>query len=51
MPKYIVVRSPDVRRFEELVNQKMTEGYRPIGGLQLGSCSPTAFIYCQAMML
>lgn len=51
MPKYIVVRSPDARHFEELVNQKMTEGYRPIGGLCLGSDRTHDTIYCQAMML
>lgn len=51
MDKYIIVRSPNARHLEELVNDKMKEGYRPNGGLCIGSDSTHAVIYVQAMVL
>lgn len=51
MPKYIVVRSADMFLFEEQVSKKLEEGYRPIGGLVVGTDKLHGSIYYQAMML
>lgn len=51
MPKYIVVRSADLRHLEELVNRKIGEGYRPFGNITVSSDDLHPEIYLQAMML
>ena len=51
MPTYIVVRSPDMFTFEQQVQLKMQEGYRPIGGLVIAQDSNHGSVYHQAMIL
>jgi hypothetical protein len=51
MDKYIIVRSLDARHLEELVNAKIGEGYKPQGGLVVGTDPTHRTIYCQAMIL
>ena len=46
MEKYIVVEHHVLRVFTEIVNQKINEGYTPIGGIALKSVS-----FYQAMVL
>jgi hypothetical protein len=51
MDDYIIVRSLEARHLEELVNAKILEGYKPQGGVVVGSDSAHRCIYCQAMVL
>ena len=51
MEKYIVVRSLDALHLGEMVNAKIREGYKPLGGLCVGHDSKHAVIYVQAMIL
>ena len=51
MNKYVVVRSLDALHLEELVNAKIKEGYKPLGGLCIGQDSTHGVIYVQAMIL
>jgi hypothetical protein len=46
MEKYIIVESTNLNYFKELVNQKIIEGYLPLGGVAV-----TRGNYVQAMIL
>lgn len=51
MDKYIIVRSADIRHIESLVNQKIGEGYHPIGSLVVSTDALHPTIYLQTMIL
>jgi hypothetical protein len=46
MEKYILVEHQNNKKFTELVNQKITEGYLPLGGVAV-----YGNFYIQAMIL
>ena len=53
--KYILVTDSDVEQFEKSVNEKIKQGYTPLGGISvatLNSAVPTKkIIYTQALKL
>ena len=48
--KYLVIRSYFFHTFSDYVNQRIEEGWQPIGGVSVTLLDDNEKMYCQAMI-